>query len=188
MSTIDTTAVRQSLMENFIAISAIGSNTPGLIERFVKAVRDSGCNIVDSRMTVLGDRFSIMMLLSGSWNAIAKIEDSLPRLEEQLGMKAIAERAAERKPEGNFMPYAIEVVSVDQAGIVHSIASFFAARDINIEDLFSGSYKASHTGTPMFQMHLTISVPTDLSIANLRGEFMEFCDHMNLDAIMEPVK
>ena len=130
----------------------------------------------------------MMMLLSGSWDAIAKIEDSLARLEEQLGVKTVAERAVERKQEGSFMPYAIEVVSVDQPGIVHSIASFFATREINIEDLFSGTYKASHTGTPMFQMHLTISVPTDLSIATLRGEFMEFCDHMNLDAIMEPVK
>jgi glycine cleavage system transcriptional repressor len=35
---------------------------------------------------------------------------------------------------------------------------------------------------------MTISVPTNVSIAGLRGEFMDFCDHLNLDAIMEPVK
>jgi glycine cleavage system transcriptional repressor len=40
----------------------------------------------------------------------------------------------------------------------------------------------------MFSLHMTISVPTNLYIAGLRGEFMDFCDHLNLDAIMEPVK
>jgi len=35
---------------------------------------------------------------------------------------------------------------------------------------------------------MTIGVPTDISIATLRGEFMEFCDQLNLDSIMEPVK
>ena len=40
----------------------------------------------------------------------------------------------------------------------------------------------------MFSLHMTISVPTDISIAAMRNEFMDFCDQLNLDAIMEPVK
>jgi glycine cleavage system transcriptional repressor len=40
----------------------------------------------------------------------------------------------------------------------------------------------------MFSLHMTISVPSNTSIAALRGEFMEFCDRLNLDSIMEPVK
>ena len=175
-------------MQNYVAISALGINRPGLIEPLVKAVRDCGCSVVDSRMTVLGNRFAMMMLLSGTWNAIAKIENSLPRLEEQLEIATVAQRTEPRKQEGGLMPYALEVVAVDQIGIVHEIAQFFCAREINIEDLYSGTYAAAHTGTPMFSLHMTISVPTDVSVATLRGEFMEFCDQLNLDSIMEPVK
>ena len=40
----------------------------------------------------------------------------------------------------------------------------------------------------MFSLHVTISVPTNTSIAALRGEFMDLCDQLNLDAVMEPVK
>ena len=80
------------------------------------------------------------------------------------------------------------MVAVDHAGIVHEITHFFSERDINIEDLYSGTYTAAHTGTPMFSLHMTVGVPTDISIATLRGEFMDFCDQLNLDAIMEPVK
>lgn len=175
-------------MDNYVAISAIGVNRPKLIEPFIKAIRDCGCNIVDSRMTVLGDRLAMMLLLSGPWDAIAKIENLLPRLEEQLELEAIVQRTEPRKPEGGLMPYAVEVVAVDNIGIVHDITQFFAEREINVEDLYSGTYAAAHTGTQMFSLHMTIGIPTDVSIASLRGEFMEFCDQLNLDSIMEPVK
>ena len=178
----------QPCMQNYVAISAIGIKRPGLIEPLVRAVRDCGCSIVDSRMTVLGEHFAMMMLLAGTWDAIAKIEGSLPRLEEQLEISTIVTRTGQRKKVDNLMPYAVEVVSVDHVGIVHEIAQFFAERDINIEDLYSGTYTAAHTGTPMFSLHMTVGVPTDVSIASLRGEFMEFCDQLNLDSIMEPVK
>jgi glycine cleavage system transcriptional repressor len=86
------------------------------------------------------------------------------------------------------MPYAVEVIAVEQIGIVHQIAQFFSRRDINIEDMYSGNYAAAHTGTPMFSLHMTISIPTNISIAGMRSDFMDFCDQHNLDAIMEPVK
>ncbi len=175
-------------MQNFLVISAIGNNRPGLIPQFSKAVKDCGCNIVDSRMTVLGDELALIMLLSGTWDAVAKIESMLPRLRENLDLSLIAKRTEARKRSANLMPYAVEVVSVDRPGIVYEMAQFFTARDINIEEMFTGSYAAAHTGTPMFSLHITISVPTNNSIAALRGEFMDFCDQLNLDAVMEPVK
>ena len=175
-------------MQNYLAISAIGTDRAGLIEPLIRAVRDCGCSIVDSRMTVLGNRVAIMMLLSGTWDAIAKIENSLPRLEKQLDIATIAERTEIRQREGKLMPYAVEVVAVDHVGIVHEITQFFYQREINIEDLYSGTYTAAHTGTAMFSLHMTVGVPTDVSIAGLRSEFMEFCDQLNLDSIMEPVK
>jgi glycine cleavage system transcriptional repressor len=54
--------------------------------------------------------------------------------------------------------------------------------------MYTNSYHADHTGTSMFSLHMTINIPSRLSIAALRGEFMDFCDHLNLDAIIEPVK
>lgn len=175
-------------MLSYLVFSAVGSNRPGVIDACAKVIRDCGCNIVDSRMTVLGSEVAMMMLLSGSWDVIAKIETALARLQESLGLMVSIKRTEARKPGAELMPYAIEVVSVDHAGIVYDITSFFSSRDIRIEDLYTGTYAAAHTGTPMFSLHMTISVPTNTSIAALRGEFIEFCDHLNLDSIMEPVK
>ena len=77
---------------------------------------------------------------------------------------------------------------MDQPGIVHNLAKFFSQRQINIQEMLTSSYAAAHSGTPMFSVHLTVEVPAEIQIAALREEFMDFCDQLNLDAVIEPVK
>jgi glycine cleavage system transcriptional repressor len=86
------------------------------------------------------------------------------------------------------MPYAVEVVALDHPGIVKKLASFFSQRNINIEDLSTTSYAAAHTGTPMFAVNMTVGIPSNLHLGTLRDEFMEYCDSLNLDAVLEPIK
>ncbi|MGA9854572.1 MAG: glycine cleavage system protein R, partial [Gammaproteobacteria bacterium] len=73
-------------------------------------------------------------------------------------------------------------------GIIFNLANFFAERNISIADLITRGYSAMHTGAPMFSVQMAVNIPTNLHIGSLREEFMEFCDRLNLDAIMEPIK
>jgi len=100
----------------------------------------------------------------------------------------IAKRTGEKQTGNQLLPYGVEVVALDHPGIVHHLASFFSSRNINIEDLVTNSYAAAHTGTPMFSVQMSIGIPSDIHIATLRDEFMEFCDSLNLDAVLEPIK
>ncbi len=175
-------------MDNYLVVSTLGRDHPGIVNELSQTIVESGCNILDSRMTVLGSEFATIMMLSGNWSSIAKLEDALPRLAEKLDLNITSRRTKPRSPGSNLVPYAVEVVAMDHPGIVHEVASFFCTRQINIEDLYTGSYQAPHTGTPMFSLHMTVGVPADQSIASLRGEFMDFCDALNLDAMLAPVK
>lgn len=175
-------------MNNYLVISAIGADRPGIVNALSSNILEHNCNIVDSRMTVLGGEFAIIIMVSGSWDRIAKLESSLPSLEGQLGLTIISKRTGQREAQGKMLPYMVEVISMDHEGIVYNIAEFFSSRNINIEDLSTGSYSAAHTGTPMFSMNMIISVPADIQLGELREQFTEFCDALNLDAVMEPVK
>lgn len=77
---------------------------------------------------------------------------------------------------------------MDHPGIVNQLAEFFSERDINIEDMVTNSYSAAHTGTPMFSVHMSVGIPSEIHIAALREEFMDYCDALNLDAVIEPIK
>ena len=54
--------------------------------------------------------------------------------------------------------------------------------------MYTSSHRAAHTGSPMFTLSMTVEIPAATHISTLREQFMEFCDQLNLDAIMEPVK
>jgi len=80
------------------------------------------------------------------------------------------------------------VVAADKPGILYQLADFFNRQSITIESLQSTRYSAMQTGAEMFSAQITIGVPADSHIASLRDDFLEFCDHLNLDAIMDPMK
>ncbi|SDY17914.1 glycine cleavage system transcriptional repressor [Allochromatium warmingii] len=174
--------------KTYLVISALGEDHPGIVNQLSKVILEQGCNIEDSRMTVLGGEFAAMLLVEGKWNTLAKIENALPELERQLGLTILCKRTGERATGRNLLPYAIDVVSLDHPGIVNTLAGFFAERDINIEDLATSTYAAAHTGAPMFAVHMTVGIPSDMHIAGLREEFMDYCDALNLDAVLEPLK
>ncbi len=173
---------------NQMVISALGKDRPGLVDRLTRVIYDLDCNICDSRMTVLGGEFAILLLVEGPWNQLARLEGQLPELERSLGLTIIARYTESGEAQPEALPYTVDVVSLDHPGIVHSLANFFSRRDINIIDLNTTSYAAPHTGTPMFAVHMNIGVPANIRIGELRDEFLDFCDSMNLDAVMEPYK
>ncbi|HFD79834.1 MAG TPA: glycine cleavage system protein R [Gammaproteobacteria bacterium] len=175
-------------MTKQLVIAAIGEDRPGLVDQLSGWILESGCNIADSRMMVLGGEFAVLLLVSGNWNNLAKLEDQLELAQSRLGMSINVKRTEERPPGGDFLPYAVDVVALDHPGIVHSLASFFSQRNINIQDLSTASYAAAHTGTRMFSVHMSLDVPADTHIASLREEFLDFCDRLNLDAVIEPLK
>lgn len=173
---------------NYLVISALGKDRPGIVDELSRTILDEGCNIADSRMTVLGGEFAIMLMVEGNWNTLSKLEAAVPELERSLGLTIIAKRTGDRPSGDTLLPYGVEVVSLDHPGIVHHLASFFSQRNINIEDMSTSSYAAAHTGTPMFSVQMTVGIPSTIHISSLRDEFMDFCDGMNLDAVLEPVK
>lgn len=175
-------------MESFLVITALGEDKPGIVDKLTETVVDCDCNVIDSRMSVLGGEFAVMLMVSGKWNQLAKLEDSLNIASDSLGLTVNCKRTEPGKLTKDLMPYSVEVISIDQPGIVHELAQFFSARDINIQELNTTQYAAAHTGTPMFALQLTVNIPASMHIAGLRDEFLDFCETQNMDAIMEPMK
>jgi len=137
-------------------------------------------------MVVLGGQFAILVLVSGAWNALSKLETQLEPLGAQLGLSIVVKRTRARELSQPVLPYHVEVVALDHPGIVHNLAKFFSRFGINIEELSTDTYPAPHTGTQMFSVQMEVGVPAKTHIPTLRGEFFDYCDDLNLDATFEP--
>lgn len=175
-------------MSQLIVLSAIGTDRAGVVNDLTKVILDCGGNIEESRMTALGAEFAMLLLVSGNWHTLNKLESSLDRISRQHDLTINIKKTDNRRQSSDCMPYAVDVVALDQPGIVFQLAHFFASRSIEISDLATRRYAAAHTGAPMFAVQMTVSVPSTVHLSQLRDEFLEVCDQLNLDAILEPVK
>lgn len=175
-------------MTQLIVLSAIGTDRTGVVQDISKVIFSCGGNIEESRMTTLGSEFAVLMLVSGKWHTLDRLERGLEKLTEDGDLSFSIRKTGERKVREDYMPYAIDVVCLDQQGIVFGLANFFASRNIEIADVATRRYAAAHTGAPMFATQMAINVPSSVNLALLRDEFGEMCDRLNLDAILDPVK
>ncbi len=175
-------------MKQYLAISAIGSDRIGLIHDLTKTIADCGGSISESRMTALGAEFAVLVLVNGNWHSVARIETDLKKLAETSGITLQVRRTEKRAAREDMVPYSVDVVCLDQTGIVSALSGFFASRGIDIAELTTRSYAAAHTGAPMFGLYMVVNVPSTIHLGAMREEFLDVCDQLNLDAILEPVK
>ena len=175
-------------MNNYLVLSVLSEHRTDLVSRLANIIIDCKCMIVDSRMTRLGQAFGMIALIKGNWNTLAKLELQLERLEHSDGITISTLRSEVVQARDDVLPYAVEVITLEQPGVIFQLTDFFAAQSIQIEDLASRSYQASYTGAAMITVNMIIGIPGSTHIAALRDEFMDLCDRFNWDGVLDPVK
>lgn len=146
------------------------------------------CHIEESRMTTLGQNFAGLVHLTGHWNNIAKLEENLAEISNTNELTILYKRNKPMELTGNFLPYIAQIVALDTPGLVYDLARFFMDQHIHIIDLQTDPFKTSHSHTRMLTLSMRINIPAEISISELRERYMELCDELNIDGILEPEK
>lgn len=166
-------------------LSAVGPDRPGLVRSCSEMIAEAGANLEDSRMAILGGEFALIVLLSGSADALKRVDERVHGLGEELGLN-ISLRPTERPRENReFLLYRIRVSGVDHPGIVSHVSRLLATKGVNVAHLDSRVHYAPLSGTPMFVLSAELQVPPDLGLAELRRELAEACEAENLDFVFE---
>jgi glycine cleavage system transcriptional repressor len=175
-------------MKQHIAVSAIGNDRTGMVHDLSRVITDCGGSISESRMAALGSEFAMLLLVSGNWHSLAKLEGELAKLATDTGLSLHIKRTEPKPPRAEMVPYSVDAVCLDQTGIVSGLSGFFSTRGIDIAEVATRTYPAPHTGAQMFAIQMIANVPKRVQLSQLREEFLDYCDSINLDAILEPVK
>lgn len=131
-------------------------------------------------MAILGGDFGVMVVVDGTDEEIASIERDLPALEKQTGLQFLVRRTRGAHKEGG-LPCEIVATSLDQEGIVHSIAESLQRLGVNIVSLETSSYPATMTGAPLFRFEAIVDVPRGVGLANLREHMASVAKKFDLD-------
>jgi glycine cleavage system transcriptional repressor len=161
-------------------IATIGEDRPGIVADLASLVLDTGANIEDSRMTVLGGEFAVLMSVSGADADLTELETAIKALSSSSDIAYLFRRTSDRGASShNVVDFTVE--AMDHPGIVQSVAGFFSQRGINIRSLNTETSPAAHTGTPVFTVLITAEVPSETDLSTLSDDFVDFCESRNLD-------
>ncbi|NIF20962.1 glycine cleavage system transcriptional repressor [Candidatus Pantoea multigeneris] len=160
-----------------LVITALGVDRPGIVNTITRHVSSCGCNIEDSRLAMLGDEFTFIMLLSGSWNAITLIESTLPLKGAELELLIVMKRTkAEARP---AMPDTVwvEVELPDSPHIIERFTDLFDKHQMNVAELASRISPSPHSPTLFIQMTAHCTASAD--ITGFESAFSLLCQEIN---------
>ena len=171
-----------------LAITALGNHQIKFISEILPAVRDCKCTILEIRSSRLAQSTAAYLLISGNWNQIAKFESTLDLIQRRLNIKVHTLRPDQKDKAKECIPYSLETISLDRDNVTESITAFLFDREIEIEEITGSCYQAPYIQTSVFSTKFVVLIPPQLHLLSLREEFMDFCDQLNIDAILEPIK
>ena len=175
-------------MQTHLILSAIASDDPRGLVSLVRAVHECGCGVREARLVRFGDRVGIVAGVTGNWNAVAKLDDALARLDGENGLRIVSSRSSRNDAPAETIPYLAEITGADRPGALAQMVRFFSERDISIDDFHTTTSRTPFGETRIGSTQFTVGLPASLSLATIRGEFMDLCDELNVDGVLAPIR
>lgn len=169
-----------------VAVTAIGTDRPGIVAAVTEVLFEVGANIEDSRMATLGGHFAMMLIVELPSVSPQRLEEELHRPADELDLtisvRAIDEADAARD-EGE--PYVVSVYGADHPGIVARVSGMLADQGVNISDLATHVVEGEQT---VYVMVLEVTVPGDVDVAELEADLKALAADLDVDLSIHPME
>lgn len=133
-----------------LAVTAMGPDRPGIVAAVASALLDTGGNVHDSAMTILGGRFSLALLVATESTA-DELRVALARATDGLGLHLTVDdvTTSDAAPAPSAPTHLLSVYGSDQPGILAGVARALADEGANVTDL---STRLLGTDDPVYAM------------------------------------
>ncbi|WP_114786830.1 glycine cleavage system protein R [Vibrio tetraodonis] len=177
-------------MTQHLVITAVGADRPGVCNHIVQLVTKSGCNIIDSRIALFGNEFTLIMLLSGTNANITRVETRLPLLAQELDLITMMKRTSEHEQTDDSYHVEVFIESEDKAGITEKFTQFFADKSIGLSSLSAQTIHKDKTLSAKKQFHIAITAKVDahFNLMQLNEEFDALCTNLKVQGSLHFIK
>ncbi|ATC94214.1 glycine cleavage system protein R [Pseudoalteromonas tunicata] len=169
-----------------LVVTAIGEDRPGIVGALTQLVSDCNCNIIDSRIAILGNEFSFIMLLAGDMSAISRIEHTLPTKSVELGLLTMMKRTSSHQSSEYSAGYTIEYSGVDAPGTLSRVTKLLAQYHLSISSLKSDTFDCE--GALHMRSELEINLPFDVEFDEFKLKFENLCNEFQLEHILRRIR
>ncbi len=146
------------------AVTAIGSDRPGIVAAITEVLFAADGNVDDSQMSILHGHFAVMLIVDLPVDgpedpALGRVRDDLDRVGRELDLGGITLSPVSGLNRGSGPTHMLTVYGADRPGIVRDTARLLASFGINITDL--RTRRTGSAGSPLYTLMVEISIPDE---------------------------
>lgn len=167
-----------------LAVTAIGTDRPGIVAAVAEALRDHGGNIEDSAMTILGGRFAIMLVVAIDEGA-EDLRSDLDAVARELGLQVTV---SDVEPGAGLETptHVLSVYGSDKPGILAGVTRALADLGVNITDLSTRMLPPDDQ--PVYAMVLEIALPDEVTEDELERVLGQVGERIGVDHTLRPLE
>lgn len=160
-------------MEKKFIMTAFGKDRPGIVADISGIIYENGCSLKESRMGLLADEFTLILLLSGQGDMLEEnLYRDCRRLEKEKGISVFVRPLDFHYTncKVNGFRHTVTVEGIDQAGIVYKVSKLLADKGINIITLSSKTKPSPESGTALYLMNIDVIFPDGITRETIESE------------------
>ncbi|WP_074012964.1 glycine cleavage system transcriptional repressor [Candidatus Sodalis sp. SoCistrobi] len=167
------------LQQHYLVITALGANRPGIVNTITRHVSSCDCNIEDSRLAMLGEEFTFIMLLSGGWNAIAQLESTLPLKGVELDLLIVMKRTTAQEQPATPTTVWVTVEVDDSPHLIERYTDLFDSHQMTLAELASKTQPADAQSPPRLTLSMTAHGPAGGQVLLIEQRFHQLCTELH---------
>ncbi|MBI5555924.1 MAG: hypothetical protein HY920_08760 [Elusimicrobia bacterium] len=178
-------------MKKTVVVTAIGQDRPGIVAAVSRVFFETGCNLEDSSMTILGNDFAMILMVTLPPKSTPTLLDrKLAKVRKKMRLaitlRPLPAAALKSSKPGKVVPCMISVYGTDKPGIVYLISDFLARNKVNITDVETKIISAE--ANPVYIMMLEVNVPAQLKITRLAAALSTLAKKLKIDITVNPIE
>lgn len=173
-------------LANQLVVTAIGEDRPGIVSELTKLVSETNCNIIDSRIAILGSEFTFIMLLSGDMAGISRVEHLLPVKSMELGLLTMMKRTSQHQEKDYKAGYKLTYTGPDTPGTLSKITQLMADYQVNIAALKSDSVEQD--GLLVMRSEIDINFSREVDETEFKHQLEIIFSKTNVEHILKRIR
>jgi glycine cleavage system transcriptional repressor len=174
-----------------LAVTAIGSDRPGIVAAVTAALVERGCNLEDTSMSILRGQFAMVLIVDAPAEVTAAdLEADLVQatgpLHLVVSVRPVDDDGGE---EGGAAAarndaWTVVVYGADHPGIVYGVSSMLAGLGVNIVDLTTRV--TGGDDRPIYSMVMEVTLPAGLEPADLQWRLEQTAADLGVECNLHP--
>jgi glycine cleavage system regulatory protein len=167
-----------------LVVTVLGMDQPGLVDSLAAIVAEHGGNWVESRMAHLAGQFAGILRVEVATDKSAALTNAIKALQSR-GLDSMVCTDLSQVTIATGTTARLDLMGLDQPGIVRKISQVLAAQGVNVEELSTECIAAPNTGQTLFHATAQLRLPSGMEITTMRTALEQVAADLMVDLTLE---